>query len=666
MAAGQWMDENEFPDSRRDIITAVLDELQALPAGHLSTRSELAEQFGVSEESIYRLMVSMPDEFRAWWLSGHRSQVGRKAHEAGNLAVNQQHGLYGQGLAEHRLLEMELSRSRRAAVCAVVADEMERLRQGEDIRLSTNLQLAERFGLSDGCICEYLQNLPEDMRTFRTHQLRSDHYRQFLAGRSRSGVRFTDGELSDCTLEESIALASARMAEGEFSEVQTEIMAYVLDELRSAPDIHLSSVQELAERFGVSRTFISRLLKAMPDEFRIWRIHEQRSQVGRQALEDGHLSTTGRFKDLPENEMAEISARARAKSHQVQSEKARKKRETVGGVVQAEIERLQAGEDIQLSTNRQLSERFGIPAGNICIYLRDLPEEIRRFREDRLQSQGSYRGLAEHGTPFDRLTPEELRANGIKTNKLHPKTWEYFSKWGKVGGRARIDRYGRDILAGYSPEEARNIRRRGAKKSLENQNGGYLIRMGDEERVENGKKAILAILKNRYEYAGQFFLSMEEAACAVLLERYLPGFFLGKGKTYQVDIGNGLADFYDTATDTFIEYHPTKLFFAHHRGVGDFASAAEYDEYRSNLASLGDDEAQRDQYKQAVREYLRGRYETTRLDILRNGPFAGSRLIVLCSPAEVGHYLRQSGAAVPLEDLITEFNAVVRQVKKTI
>ena len=56
------------------------------------------------------------------------------------------------------------------------------------------------------------------------------------------------------------------------------------------------------------------------------------------------------------------------------------------------------------------------------------------------------------------------------------------------------------------------------------------------------------------------FASKSEMACGLLLERYIPGFELVPGKTFQVPIGLGKhCDFY--VNNTFLEYHPINLHF---------------------------------------------------------------------------------------------------------
>ncbi len=56
------------------------------------------------------------------------------------------------------------------------------------------------------------------------------------------------------------------------------------------------------------------------------------------------------------------------------------------------------------------------------------------------------------------------------------------------------------------------------------------------------------------------FASKSEYACGMLLERYVRGFQLKNGETFQVGVGhNKIIDFY--VNHTFVEYHPINLRF---------------------------------------------------------------------------------------------------------
>jgi len=61
----------------------------------------------------------------------------------------------------------------------------------------------------------------------------------------------------------------------------------------------------------------------------------------------------------------------------------------------------------------------------------------------------------------------------------------------------------------------------------------------------------------KVRYMGIFFDSKSEAACAVLLEKYIPNFKIIRGSTYQVPSGHFSIDF--LVQETFVEYHPIVL-----------------------------------------------------------------------------------------------------------
>lgn len=596
-ACRQWLAQRDVSGLQAAVIGRMIEELQELPDNHLSTKSELQEQFGISGKGLRRLLDSLPDDFRDWWVHEHECQHGRQARDHGNLLAGRQAENSKRALREMKQRQMDLSRQRREGVCAAVAEEMSRWLDGGDIQLSTNQQLAERFGISDNSICIYIQDLPADLRRDRRKRLFVQNAQNRTVSNTPQFRLSSREQPVQLPPEEIAALAYQWLDKHEYTETQRQVIRHIIRELQAGPENHRSSFQELADLFGVSRFRIRRIMESMPDEFRGWWADERQRQNGRvnghHAVETGNL-TKGGFKNLPKERLREIQQRAQAKSHELQTDRAQKKRAMVSAFVGEEIRRLQQGEDIQLSTNAQLEERFGMPASSVYVYLEDLPADMRRFRSQMLKSQGSRRGLAEHGTPFARFTAEE-----------------------------RIS-YGR----------------------------------------EAGKKGFLALLRERYEYGGRFFPSMEEAACGTLLARYLPGFSLEDGRTHQVDIGSGFADFYDPAGDTILEYHRIKLFHVSDRAAGDFASREEYEEFQRQMTSFGEDARGRREYKQSVMVFLLTRYTETRRRILDNGPYAASRLVVCCTPKEFCRFLSTVSGGIPADDLLAEFATVMDDVRE--
>lgn len=166
-----------------------------------------------------------------------------------------------------------------------------------------------------------------------------------------------------------------------------------------------------------------------------------------------------------------------------------------------------------------------------------------------------------------------------------------------------------------------------------------------------------------YTERGEYFDSYMEAAVAFLLERYVPGFRIIRGETYQVQTGSSKkVDFY--IGNTFIEYNPILL--THTEGsLGAFETAQEHQEYVQALAEVPRN--LRAQFKDRIRQVLKDRYTLRRRVALDENPDHRDReLIVVIDPVEFYEdVLQRFGRGVPdIEGFLQEFAEVTENIKE--
>lgn len=171
--------------------------------------------------------------------------------------------------------------------------------------------------------------------------------------------------------------------------------------------------------------------------------------------------------------------------------------------------------------------------------------------------------------------------------------------------------------------------------------------------------------KAPFSYRGMQYCSRSEAACAALLERYIPGFKLDLGRSYQVPIGYDRAgnlrsvDF--MVEGILLEYHPPRMYRSSRR-CGDFSTMDDYFEFRRELRKLP--RGERRQFRQVTKEILgRSYYEKRRAAIDENIALRNLELVVATSPAELYDkvILRLSPHAPSKERFLAEFDSVVGQ-----
>ncbi|RME59251.1 MAG: hypothetical protein D6780_05355, partial [Candidatus Dadabacteria bacterium] len=160
------------------------------------------------------------------------------------------------------------------------------------------------------------------------------------------------------------------------------------------------------------------------------------------------------------------------------------------------------------------------------------------------------------------------------------------------------------------------------------------------------------------------FDSYEEAACAILLERYVPGFRAEEGKTLHIPVGKGFIDF--KVGDFLIEYHPIKAYWTKD-GTGDFENYFEYDQFNKIKKALGKISATRKRaYIERVKNALLAEYRKQRERLIKNDPvYAGTTLLIATSPEEFYHIvIKALGRNVPdKKSFIREFRRLAAMAK---
>jgi hypothetical protein len=204
--------------------------------------------------------------------------------------------------------------------------------------------------------------------------------------------------------------------------------------------------------------------------------------------------------------------------------------------------------------------------------------------------------------PLARLSPEERRAAGRKCQRIHG-----------------------NPFADYTFEQ---LSSNGLKGAL-----ALSKQLTTEQRAEYGRRGADALRKRRYNIRGNCYPSKQEAACALLMEKYLPSFHIIEGITYQVngDLTHAI-DF--LVNGVFIEYHPILLFFSMNGNLGDFTSMDDYQAFKHEISIL--DGERRNACRQRHIEHLSNLYILRRKAIIdASDTYKGSEIVLVRSPSEL-------------------------------
>lgn len=299
----------------------------------------------------------------------------------------------------------------------------------------------------------------------------------------------------------------------------------------------------------------------------------------------------------------------------------------------------------KIRSDEDLAKIFGINAGTVHLsLLRDLPEKVRRLRDAALANQGAISPSAQSPVAFVR---NELAAfERSEVDRVHTD-----AEIARLFGLSTEDVT--TALRGSSQplsiEEARV--RRFIQQLQHPEDPGSRAMRGSTTRdqVERVLKSFVKIFREkgvtppviekrlregrspaRYSYADLGFDSLDEAACGILLQRYVLGRELKPGVELQVSVGKWFLDF--VLQDVVIEYHPIVLRLPR-GGPGVFKTWQEYEHFRKQRDRVPRD--QRRDFIEDMRQQYTERYRAERQAIINLSPeLRNKRLIVVTSKEE--------------------------------
>jgi len=168
-------------------------------------------------------------------------------------------------------------------------------------------------------------------------------------------------------------------------------------------------------------------------------------------------------------------------------------------------------------------------------------------------------------------------------------------------------------------------------------------------------------------HRGVVYASCHEAACGELMERYIPGFKVIAGKTFQIPIlepPTGKVRTIDFSVGGhFFEYHPPRFRSGRQR-YGDFNGLDEYLRFQRRMHAARTKE-EKHRLIQETRAMLALCYARKRREIIDEDPrFRGRPLITASCPAEFyDKVIRRFGEGYPpKEKFLNIFYAIVHEV----
>jgi hypothetical protein len=208
-----------------------------------------------------------------------------------------------------------------------------------------------------------------------------------------------------------------------------------------------------------------------------------------------------------------------------------------------------------------------------------------------------------------------------------------------------LDRALQDLIRGKVSDALQNVRQRRSRRL-------------HKEQKSSGKDRSV-------QHLGLTFDSVEEAACASLMQKYLTDFRLEEGVSSQVRVGNRRFDFF--YKNIFIEYHPILLFFRRD-GRGSFRTLREYRSFLDTFQSLKiKDPKTALEYRAAKRKELFNEYREERQKILgKHESTANSHLIVISNCDELYNRVISefSNRYIAPDAFRKEWNHLIRSIRK--
>jgi len=211
------------------------------------------------------------------------------------------------------------------------------------------------------------------------------------------------------------------------------------------------------------------------------------------------------------------------------------------------------------------------------------------------------------------------------------------------------------IIETWSPEKRREAGERQSKRWEDPEYRERMVKVG----IRNAEN----LRKKRYSFDGNWFDSQEEAACGVLMAKYIPKFRVREGETFQLNTEiPKTIDF--LVEGIFVEYHPIILCKSEN-GLGDIGSREEYARFREIREFLSSEEK-----KEFERDYMRvlavNYFESRRAAIDQSDTYRGSELVLVQDSGELYDSIitRFGRGYSSRDDFIREFKETIKKVKE--
>ena len=280
-------------------------------------------------------------------------------------------------------------------------------------------------------------------------------------------------------------------------------------------------------------------------------------------------------------------------------------------IVRDELSRRRQDDNYRISTNDELVELTECAKGLVTRCLREcLSEEERGYRRRAILSQTASDTISK-GRGIARQTTEERR---------------------KIGSDNYSNGKG---IASLTTEQRREIGTRNAEMNM-------TVKFGE----------------NNYH-------SASEAAVAGLLEKYISGWKVERGKTWQVNghsLAIGAIDFF--VNGNFVEYHPPKTYY----GNGDFQTHEEYAKFKGIKLKIREEHGKEraDVFQRRVEGIIKRKYTESRASAIAKSDYAGTHLIYCANADDVYDrvVLAYSQTSPSREEFLGEFRRLHRKIKK--
>jgi hypothetical protein len=133
-------------------------------------------------------------------------------------------------------------------------------------------------------------------------------------------------------------------------------------------------------------------------------------------------------------------------------------------------------------------------------------------------------------------------------------------------------------------------------------------------------------------FNGMGFCSVAEAACAIMLELYVPDFKVQEGVTYQIAMHNGgSVDF--AISGVLFEYHHLRSY-RDRRRFGDFKDRQSYEAFQRQFCRVRNNPYKREKLIAQTRRELRESYINRRRQMIDANPIHRGRELIVATSVE--------------------------------